>query len=113
MSTTAVMSLVPEPQFPRKAPAGRQSNRPDPIPGGQPDSTGVPATTPAPVAARWTRCPIDGQLHLLAPMDVPTAAGGQVDAYALCGRRICAGKPTLRGPSQGLCMSCLAAGSAP
>jgi hypothetical protein len=97
---------VPPPLFSCKTPAGRRLNRPVPVPGGQPD----PTTGAEPVpAARWARCPVDGQLHLLTAADVPAGA-----AYAaLCGRRIPVGELTLRGSSQGLCVSCLAAGTAP
>jgi hypothetical protein len=102
-------TVVPPPLFSRKTPAGRRLNRPVPVPGGQPD----PTTSAEPVpAARWARCPVDGQLHLLAATDVAAATAS--DAYAaLCGRRIPVGELTLRGSSQGLCVSCLAAGTAP
>lgn len=50
-------------------------------------------------------------MHLLAAADVAAVTAG--DAYAaLCGRRIPVGELTLRGSSQGLCVSCLAAGTA-
>jgi hypothetical protein len=73
-----------------------------------------PTTGAEPVpAARWARCPVDGQLHLLAAAaDVAAATAGAAYA-ALCGRRIPVGELTLRGSSQGLCVSCLAAGTAP
>ena len=47
-------------------------SRPAPLaPGGQPD----PTTGAEPVpAARWARCPVDGQLHLLTAADVPAGA---------------------------------------
>lgn len=48
-------------------------------------------------------------MHLLAAADV---TAGDADA-ALCGCRIPVGELTLRGSSQGLCVSCLAAGTAP
>jgi hypothetical protein len=89
---------VPPPLFSCKTPAGRRLNRPVPVPGGQPD----PTTGAEPVpAARWARCPVDGQLHLLATADVAAVTAG--DAYAaLCGRWIPVGELTLRGSSQGL-----------
>ena len=100
---------VPPPLFSCKTPAGRRLNRPVPVPGGQPDPNPVRCASAAP---RWVRCPVDGQLHLLAAADVAAATAG--DAYAaLCGRWIPVGELTLRGSSQGLCVSCLAAGTAP
>jgi hypothetical protein len=64
---------VPPPLFSCKTPAGRRLNRPVPVPGGQPD----PTTGAEPVpAARWARCPVDGQLHLLAAADVAAVTAG-------------------------------------
>ena len=59
---------------------------------------------------RWARCPVDEQLHLLAPADVQTA-GVEGYAYARCGRLLIAEGLTLSGQSMGLCMDCLAAGT--
>jgi hypothetical protein len=52
-------------------------------------------------------------LHLLAAAAAVTAATAGAAYAALCGRRIPVGELTLRGSSQGLCVSCLAAGTAP
>jgi hypothetical protein len=59
---------------------------------------------------RWVRCPVDQQLHLLAPDGVATT-GIQGPAEALCGCRIPVEGLTLKGQSGSLCVSCLAAGT--
>lgn len=92
---------VPSPWFAR--PAGRVSS--SPAPRGQPDP---PATGPP----RWVFCPVDGQLHLMAPVVVTTAAR-EGHGSALCGRLISADGLTLNGRSGPLCISCLAVGTAP
>jgi hypothetical protein len=91
---------IPPPVFTRGFPAGRRSSCPEP-----------PAPPPV-AAARWARCTVDEQLHLLAPADV-TAAGTEGHAHALCVRRVPAEGLTLNGPAGSLCISCLAAGTSP
>ncbi|MGH4008136.1 MAG: hypothetical protein ACRDTH_08275 [Pseudonocardiaceae bacterium] len=56
---------------------------------------------------RWARCPDDGRLHLLVPVEVVVAAtGGQ--AEALCGRALPAEGLTLASGSSGpVCTACV------
>ena len=56
---------------------------------------------------RWARCPDEGRLHLLAPVEVVVAAtGGQ--AEALCGRALPPQCLTLaNGSSRAVCMACV------
>jgi hypothetical protein len=97
---------VPPPRLARKFPVDRQPSFPVPV-GDQP-AFHHPATVPPP---RWVRCPVDHQLHLLAPAGV-IAAGIKGHGHALCGRLIPADGLTIDGPSGSLCISCLAAGTA-
>lgn len=118
--------VVPEPRFARRAPAGRRSSdTPGSAPGGQPNPacSGEPAQLSADGAVlassryepacqpRWARCPVQGEVHLLAPVAVDVAlSAGQ--AHALCGRSIAAAGLTLRAPGV-VCVYCLAVGSSP
>jgi hypothetical protein len=56
---------------------------------------------------RWVRCPDEGRLHLLGPVEVVVAAtGGQ--AEALCGRALppqCL--PLVHSSSRAVCMACV------
>lgn len=113
---------VPEPRFARRAPAGRRSSdTPGSAPGGQPDpacsgeSGQLSADGAVSVSSshqpRWACCPVEGQLHLLAPVAVAVALSvGQ--AHALWGRYIPAAGLTLRAPGV-VCVYCLAVGSSP
>lgn len=121
--------LLPDPLFARQHPAGRRlSDAPESAPGGQP-VLDPPATPPAIAPAlpdnghhvagyvpdapapRWARCPVDQRLHLLSPGEV-AAAGGEGHGRAACGRLISAKGLTLAGPSAGMCVGCLAVGTA-
>jgi hypothetical protein len=96
---------VPDPQFPKKIPAGRRSRHPvPPAPGGQPDPNlqiqELPCRQP-----RWARCTQEGRLHLLQPAEVITATT-QGHAAAVRVRRIPAeGLTITSGPSGALCMA--------
>lgn len=98
---------VPDPQFPKKIPAGRRSRHPvPPAPGGQPDPNlqiqELPCRQP-----RWARCTQEGRLHLLQPAEV-IAATTQGHAAAVRVRRIPAeGLTITSGPSGALCMACV------
>jgi hypothetical protein len=98
---------VPDPQFPKKIPAGRRSRHPvPPAPGGQPDPNlqiqELPCRQP-----RWARCTQEGRLHLLQSAEV-IAATTQGHAAAVCVRRIPAeGLTITSGPSGALCMACV------
>jgi hypothetical protein len=56
---------------------------------------------------RWVQCPVDQQLHLLAPDGVATT-GIQSPARTLCRRHIPVKGLTLKEQSGSLCVSCLA-----
>jgi hypothetical protein len=101
---------APAPRFAHQIPAGRwSSGNPDlPVPDGQPG----PAPAARAARPRWARCPVDQQLHLMTPAGVQMAAAAGY-GFALCGRRLAAAALTLRGESEGLCLSCVAAGTAP
>lgn len=116
--------LVPAPVFIRTIPADRRSNRPLPVPGGQPvpDPTDSAADLALPdhgqphVAGnplpRWARYPLDQRLHLLTPGEV-TAAVTEGYGRAVCGRSIHARALAWDGRSAGFCEDCLAAGTGP
>ena len=72
-----------------------------------PEQPVSPFAAPLPGQLRWVRCPDDGRLHLLAPVEVVVAAtGGQ--AEVLCGRVLPAqGLPRADGPSGAVCMACV------
>jgi hypothetical protein len=116
--------LLPAPVFARMTPAGRRLNAPESAPGGQPVpdpadcAAGLPDNghhvadyLPGAPVPRWVQCPVDPQLHLLSPGEV-AAAGGEGYGRAACGRLISAEGLTLVGPSAGMCVSCLAVGTA-
>lgn len=74
------------------------------------DAGGYSATVGLP---RWARCPVDRQLHLLAPVEAAAAAGTEGHGRAGCGRLIPAAGLTIEGrPSAGFCAACLTVGVA-
>ena len=100
---------VPPPRFSHPAPAHRS----DPgIPTPVPDQALGPHREAESATLRWGCCPADRLLHLLDPRAVreATAVGW---AKAHCGRLILAANLTLCGDSVGMCVGCVAAGSAP
>lgn len=64
----------------------------------------------AAVVRRWVRCVVDHHLHLLHMGDVATVRAGQT-VHAFCGRLVSLVGLTLSSESQGMCLSCVAAGS--
>jgi hypothetical protein len=100
-----------------KSPAGHwPGDAPTQAPGGQPVPQNPRAVAgrgcSAPVLPRWARYPADHRLHLLTHLEAANA-GLTGHARALRGRRIPAAGPALWGPSAGLRLACVAAGTAP
>jgi hypothetical protein len=95
---------VPEPRFPTTGPtaAGRRSSIPQPAAGTAPDP--VRGSGPA---MHWMRCPTDGRLHAIAPIDSEQAVA-RGHAEALCSHQLPAEDLTIQDvPSGTLCLLCV------
>jgi hypothetical protein len=107
--------LLLAPVFARMTPAGRRSSAPVRSPGGQPvphRPSGDPSAWLArAAAAALARCPVDRHLHLLAPVEA-AAAGIEGHGRAGCWRLIPRSGLTIEGPAAGLCLGCMAVGTA-
>lgn len=98
-----------------RSPAGHwPGDAPAPAPGGQPVPQNPRAVTgcgcPAPVPPRQARYPAYHRPHPLTHLEAANA-GLTGHGRALCGRRIPATGLALRGPSAGLCLTCVPAGT--